>query len=74
MQVLSIDEIQEVSGGGYGKTIGTIGLVSGGAALGSYYSAMYFGATIGAAAGPVGGLFGALVGGSIAYIYYTNFA
>ena len=71
MQVLSVSEIHEVSGGGLGSTMGTISLTSGGAALGGYFGAMRLGAALGAAAGPIGAFAGALIGGGIAYAYYT---
>lgn len=70
MRELSVNEIHDVSGAGAGKQIVTTGLTSGGAALGSYFSAARLGGVLGAAAGPVGALGGALIGVSIAIVYH----
>ncbi|MFC4929525.1 hypothetical protein [Massilia sp. GCM10023247] len=69
MRELSIDEIREVSGAS-AKQVVTVGLTSGGAALGSYFAAARLGGALGAAAGPVGALGGALIGVSIAIVYH----
>lgn len=72
MRELTLDEIQEVSGGAneLGVTVGKVALTSGGAALGSYFAAARFGATLGSVAGPIGGVVGGLAGATAAYIYY----
>ncbi len=70
MHPLSTNEIKQVSGGGAGETMSTIAMTSGGAALGGYYGAMWFGASVGAAAGPVGAVVGAVAFGGFAYAYY----
>ena len=71
MHQLSNFEIDKVSGAaGYGQTVGTVSMVTGGAAIGNYFVAARLGATFGSAAGPFGALVGAIVGGSGAYLYY----
>ena len=69
MQVLNIDEIQSVAGGGT-RDIVQSATVAGGARIGSYLAAARFGAAFGAPAGIVGGLIGA--GIATAVCYYWN--
>jgi outer membrane lipoprotein SlyB len=72
MRTLTVNEIQQVSGGGgYGQTVGTVAMTSGGAALGGYFAAARLGATFGSAAGPIGAVLGGIAGASAAYLYYS---
>jgi hypothetical protein len=74
MQTLTLSEIHEVAGGGAGQAIGTTSLVSGGAALGSYFGGARLGAALRSAAGPLGAFAGAVVGAGGAYFYYSRVA
>ena len=72
---LTLKEIDDVSGAGSaGQSMGTAALVSGSAALGSYFAGARLGATFGSAAGPMGAVAGAVVGAAAAYAYYNYFA
>jgi hypothetical protein len=73
MHTLSINETQQVTGGAsYVRTFNTVGLTTGGAALGGYLGAMRLGATLGAAGGPVGAVIGGLAGCTIAYFVFDS--
>jgi hypothetical protein len=71
MKVLSIQEINAVSGADLASTITTAGTTVGSGAIGSTIGAARLGGTLGAAAGPVGAVIGAMVGAGACYVYYN---
>ena len=72
MHIMTTNEINDVSGAGYGSVIATAGTASAAAAIGSYVVGARYGAMLGSAAGPIGALVGAMAGAAISYYWASK--
>lgn len=70
MQLLTMSELGEVSGGGVGKVAVSAGVTIGSAQIGGAVAAARIGTILGAPAGPFGMIVGGMIGAGCSYAYF----